>query len=74
MGYYVRPTERNKGYAKEMLRQNLEKARQRGIDKVLITCDADNSVSEKTILANGGGFEKNILVDGCAMKRYWVAL
>ena len=74
IGYYVRPTERKKGYASEMLRLNLLNAKQLGIDKVLVTCDADNIGSKKTILANGGVFEKEILVDDCLMKRYWITV
>ena len=74
MGYTVRPSERRKGYAKEMLRQNLQNCRNRGLDKVLIVCDVDNIASEKTIVANGGEFEKEISVDGNMMKRFWVNL
>lgn len=71
-GYSVRPSERGKGYAKEMLRLNIENAKEKGIQKLLITCDEKNVASEKTILSNGGIFEKNIEVDGCVMKRYWI--
>lgn len=74
MGYYVRPTERNKGYAKEMVRQNLQNCRDLGIPKVMITCNADNLSSEKVIIANGGVFEKNVEVNGCSIKRYWITL
>lgn len=74
MGYYVRPTERHKGYAKEMLRQNLMHCKALGIRKVMITCDEDNYGSEKTILANGGAFEKTIEVEGRIVKRYWITL
>jgi len=45
-----------------------------GIPKLLITFDAKNIASEKSILANGGVFEKTIDVDGCTMKRYWILL
>ena len=71
-GYSVRPSERGKGYAGEMLRLNIEKARERGIRKMLITCNESNAASEKTILRNGGVFEKTIDVDGEILKRYWI--
>lgn len=71
-GYSVRPSERGKGYAKKMLRLNIQNAREMGIEKLLITCNVENEASEKTILANGGIYEKTIEVDGCKMKRYWI--
>ena len=74
IGYYVRPTERGKGYGKEMLKQNLRNAQKLGLEKVLITCNDDNYASENVILANGGVFESTITVDGEIMKRYWIAV
>ena len=74
IGYCVRPSERQKGYATEMLRQNLVNCHQLGIKKVLITCDTDNYASEKTILANGGVLEGEIEVDGEMIKRFWITL
>lgn len=71
-GYTVRPSERGKGYAKEMLRLNILNARKIGISKLLITCHVNNIASEKTILANGGVFEKIIDVDGTKIKRFWI--
>ena len=60
IGYSVRPSERRKGYAKEMLRMTLPFCREIGIDKVMITCIDGNIGSEKTILANGGVYEYTI--------------
>lgn len=73
-GYIVRPSDRKKGYAREMVRQNLEKCKELGLHKVMITCDRSNLASERTILANGGVFEKEVLVDGEYTKRFWVTI
>ncbi len=73
-GYSVRPSERGKGYAKEMLRLNVENAKKLGIAKLLITCDETNIASEKTILANGGIFENIVEAEGCKIKRYWITI
>lgn len=71
-GYSVRPSERGKGYAKEMLRLNICNARALKIPKLLVICDVNNKASEKIILVNGGIYENTIDVDGCQMKRYWI--
>ena len=71
-GYSVRPSERGNGYAKEMLRLNIQNAREMGIENLLVTCEETNIASEKTILANGGVFEKTVEADGSIMKRYWI--
>lgn len=75
IGYCVRPDERRKGYAKEMLRLNLENCRRLGLEKVMISCHAGNIASERTILTNGGFFERLTNDDdGRAVKRYWITL
>lgn len=76
IGYSVRPSERRKGYAKEMLRITLPFCREIGIDKVLITCIDGNIGSEKTILANGGIYEYTIHEpdENVNLKRFWITL
>lgn len=72
IGYSVRPSERKKGYATQMLGLALEESRRMGIEKVLITCDVNNIASEKVIINNGGIFEKEDVYEGEKIKRYWV--
>src|SRR6266568_9405349 len=57
IGYDVRPTARKQGHATAMLRAALPRARELGIDDVLVTCDVDNVAYGKVIEANGGRFE-----------------
>ncbi|WP_288221511.1 GNAT family N-acetyltransferase [uncultured Clostridium sp.] len=74
IGYSVRPCERKKGYAKEMLRQVIINCKSCGLEKILVTCNKDNMGSKRTIIANGGLFEKYIEVDGDVIERYWINL
>ena len=74
IGYSVRKTERNKGYAKQMFKLALEKCKGLKIKKVLITYDEDNIASEKVILSANAKFEDIINVDGENKKRFWIDL
>ena len=76
IGYSVKPSERRKGYAKEMLKMALSFCREIGLDKVLITCIDGNVGSEKTILANGGVYESTVYEpnDNVDLKRFWITL
>ena len=74
IGYSVRKTERNKGYAKQMLKLALEKCKELKMKKVLITCDEDNIASEKVILSANAKFEDIRNVDGENKKRFWIDL
>ena len=76
IGYSVRPSERRRGYAKEMLKMALPFCREIGLDKVMITCNDGNTGSEKTILANGGVYEYTIHEpsENVDLKRFWITL
>ncbi|MCL2236092.1 MAG: GNAT family N-acetyltransferase [Defluviitaleaceae bacterium] len=73
VGYSTHPSHRRKGYATEILRLALEKCREMGIYKVLVTCNKDNIGSQKTILSNGGILENEHLCEsGVTILRYWI--
>ncbi len=76
IGYDISPLHRNKGYGRDILRLGLEKARLLGLDKLLLTCDHDNSGSIKIIESNGGVFESEIFNESKnkLMHRYWINL
>lgn len=74
VGYIVRPDERGHGYAKAMVILALDKYREMNVDKIMITCHRGNIASERTIIASGGVFENEVLVDGEYVKRYWITL
>lgn len=75
IGYGVRPFERRKGYATEMLRLALGKCHELGIEKALVTCDNDNIGSMRTIIKNGGILENEVpQKDGTVLQRYWISI
>lgn len=74
IGYSVRKSERQKGYATEMLAMALIKCRTLGLSKVLITCDKDNIASAKTISNNGGVLENEVSQERKITQRYWIEL
>jgi predicted acetyltransferase len=54
IGYSVRPGERKKGYATEILKLGMEYAKSLHIEKLMIACFSDNLPSIRTIVKNGG--------------------
>lgn len=58
IGYCVRPTERGRGYGVVLLNLTLQKARAIGIQRALLTCNADNEPSWRTMERCGGVLEK----------------
>jgi predicted acetyltransferase len=70
VGYSIAPQWRRQGHATRMLAEGLEKCRDLGLRRVLITCRADNEASRRVILANGGVPDGG--TDG--EDRFWIAL
>ena len=58
-GYSVRPTERNKGYATEMLAQICQKAKAYGLKRLQLSVEKSNIPSIRTILKNGGQYSRS---------------
>lgn len=76
IGYDVRPSERRKGYGSLILELTLEKARALGLDKVFLTCDADNIASAKIIEKHGGKIQDQMIYEetGKLISQYWIEL
>ncbi len=75
IGDGIRPSERRKGYATEMIRLALLECKKLGITKVLMVCDKSNIASAKTIIKNGGILENEFTNDdGEIEQRFWITL
>jgi predicted acetyltransferase len=74
IGYEIRPSKRGQGYGNKALELVLPKARELGLEKVLVTCDSTNIASRKIIEANGGVLENKIpSEDGKSSKLiFWI--
>ena len=70
----VIPSERNKGYATEMLRLGVLEARKLGIGDILISCDVDNEASRRVIEKNEGVYEFTTQLESLDTQKdvYWI--
>jgi len=76
IGYRIHPLERRRGYGKLILKLTLEKARERGLERVLVTCDPTNTGSARIIQGNGGVLASQTYSQKFArdVSRYWIEL
>ncbi|WP_334149436.1 GNAT family N-acetyltransferase [Microbacterium sp.] len=77
IGYAVRASRRRQGYASAALALALDRAREIGLDRVLVTCDDDNEGSARTIEGAGGVLQdvRDQSEKGHPMlRRYWITL
>lgn len=73
-GYSVRPSERRKGYATEMLRLLLNIASEAGLSEIHLSVERDNEPSVKTIVKNGGVYERSFEFAGKQADIYRIGL
>ncbi len=71
IGYAVRRSCWNQGYGTKMLGLVLEKAKELGLDRVLVTCNDDNLPSARVIEKNGFVQADKVMVGGGWKRRYW---
>jgi predicted acetyltransferase len=76
IGYSIRPSERRRSYGTRILALTLPHARALGLERVLVTCDTDNTGSTRVIEKNGGalaseGYSELIKT---RVSRYWITL
>lgn len=76
IGYGIRPTERRKGYATQMLEQALKYCKEElNLEKVMLGCYKENEASRRTILNAGGALEREVKTEnGKIAQVYWIKL
>ena len=74
IGYAVRPSMRNQGWATKILKQGLEVARDYKFKKLLVVVDEDNLPSIHVVLHNKGMLENTVYdsKEDVYVKRFWI--
>ncbi|MBO4346738.1 MAG: GNAT family N-acetyltransferase [Lachnospiraceae bacterium] len=63
-GYSVRPSERRKGYATQMLGLIVKRAEEIGLERLQLSVERTNEPSVKTIIKNNGKYERSFEFEG----------
>ena len=76
IGYYIRPSQRRQGYGGLLLALTLEKASEKGIERVRVTCNTDNIGSARIIEKNGGVLSGQMVYEGTGtqISQYWIEI
>ena len=73
IGYAVRPSERRKGYATQMLNLAINYCKTIGLQRIMLACYNENIPSIKTITKCGGVLEQEFpYLDGKPMSVFWI--
>lgn len=74
VGYFIHPDHRGRGLGNAILALALRELARLGIERVLVTCNADNERSRRVIDRNGGMFDRytTSLKSGKQVMRFWI--
>lgn len=76
IGYSVHANERGRGYATHMLSCVVDKAKEMGLNRLLVICEKDNLASIKVAQKNGGikGGEIVSSIINKPIVQYWIEI
>ena len=75
IGYFIHADHRGRGFGTLILKLALIELKGFGVDRVLVTCDADNVRSRRVIERNGGVFRRETISprSGKPVTTFWIS-